>query len=111
MRLVLNALKYRAKHCEAIPYDKLTSDPNNSYLCTELIAEAYKPHIKLVPDKVAATPAALAEAYRLGKMELIYKGELKVEVGNESKKAALITSGAVVLGLFALIALIRREHA
>ena len=111
VRLVLNAIKYRVKHGKAIPYDKLTCKPNNSYLCTELIAEAYKPHIQFVPDNVAATPAALVNAYSQGKMELIYEGELNIKVGEASKKKALIATGAIVLGIVTLLTLIRREHA
>lgn len=63
-------------HGQPIPYKKLSTEPDKSFMCTELVTETYKKHYQLIPDNVASTAAAINQAYKQGLIKRIWAGEL-----------------------------------
>jgi len=86
-RLVWTGVKYRVKHGKPISYAMLSDWPNKSFLCTELITEAYRDYCQFVPGNVAATPAAIMQAYSKGLIEMIWRGVLANNNGMEVANA------------------------
>lgn len=59
-----------------VPYDLLKDMPNSAMLCTELVVEAYRPFVKIVPDGIAATPSAIEQARIDGILSLVFDNTL-----------------------------------
>ena len=76
-KLFMFGVWYWLRHgFKPIPYYLLKDSPNSGLLCTELVIESYRSFAKIIPDGVAATPAAIEQALIDGILYLIYDGML-----------------------------------
>lgn len=57
-----------------IYYEEIPSDHNSALICTELVVEAYDYPYRIVPEGIAATPAAIKAAQLSGLLEVVYEG-------------------------------------
>lgn len=78
LKLFWFGIKYLFTHgFKPIPYDKIPDFPDRTLICVELVTKAYERCWPLVPEGVAATPAAIKAAELNGKLHLVYEGTIE----------------------------------
>lgn len=79
-RMACEIGRYWRRHgIRRVPCDELHDRPNGTLVCTELVTRSYNRYVSLIPNGVAATPAAMKQSYLEGKMELVFRGFVGLE--------------------------------